>query len=348
MAILSTPLQYLTSIPLGTRVLAGLLVVFPVLHAYLERNLYTPAPILTLQPGVILYQPWTFLTAIFVETNPFSWLFGFISLVLSFRYLERLWGALEVAKFVLITGVLSNVIACVVNYLETLVLGNAELFLNGQQYFGTTAVQAGILVAFTQIIPEHQVQLFGVLRVRVKGLPTVYVTISTVLCLIGFQAPWIIIQFGWLISWVYLRFYKKSGTESGTETYGDRSETFAFVYWFPPFVHYPLGIVSSIVYDGAVRLHLIRPFSTSASDVEAGIAPGGARAEAERRRAMALKALDRQVQKANAASSSSSSQDGTPPPPAAASPATEDAKPVKSAEETEVKGKGKAPAAGDS
>lgn len=30
------------------------------------------------------------------------------------------------------------------------------------------ALQIGVLVAFTQIIPEHQVQLFGVIKARVK------------------------------------------------------------------------------------------------------------------------------------------------------------------------------------
>lgn len=30
------------------------------------------------------------------------------------------------------------------------------------------ALQIGVLVAFTQLIPEHQVQLFGVLKTRVK------------------------------------------------------------------------------------------------------------------------------------------------------------------------------------
>jgi hypothetical protein len=35
-------------------------------------------------------------------------------------------------------------------------------------YRGQSALHCGILVAFTQLIPEHQVQLFGVLKVRVK------------------------------------------------------------------------------------------------------------------------------------------------------------------------------------
>lgn len=36
------------------------------------------------------------------------------------------------------------------------------------QYHGQMALQVAILVAFTQLIPEHQVQLFGVLKARVK------------------------------------------------------------------------------------------------------------------------------------------------------------------------------------
>lgn len=36
------------------------------------------------------------------------------------------------------------------------------------------ALQTGVLVAFTQLIPEHQVQLFGVLKMRVKVNRRIY------------------------------------------------------------------------------------------------------------------------------------------------------------------------------
>lgn len=39
---------------------------------------------------------------------------------------------------------------------------------NGIPYHGLTGLQSGILVAFTQIIPEHQIQLFGIIKARVK------------------------------------------------------------------------------------------------------------------------------------------------------------------------------------
>ncbi len=43
----------------------------------------------------------------------------------------------------------------------------------GMSYRGLMALQAGVLVALTQSIPEHQVLLFGVLGVRVKVISLV-------------------------------------------------------------------------------------------------------------------------------------------------------------------------------
>lgn len=38
----------------------------------------------------------------------------------------------------------------------------------GMYYHGQMALQIAILVAFTQLIPEHQVQILGVIKARVK------------------------------------------------------------------------------------------------------------------------------------------------------------------------------------
>lgn len=124
-------------------------------------------------------------------------------------------------------------------------------------YHGLMALQVAFLVAFTQLIPEHQVQVFGGLfKMRVKSLPMLYVTVSNVACVLGYQSPYILvrlsdsticpaltdapmslglppqIQFGWLVSWFYLRFIKYN---EGGDFRGDRSETFSFANWFPPF-----------------------------------------------------------------------------------------------------------------
>ncbi|KAF8711936.1 hypothetical protein RHS03_01494, partial [Rhizoctonia solani] len=241
-----------------------------------------------------------------LDTFNFHLILSLLVVPPSLRYLERLWGSIETAKFIFVTVVASNVIAVGLSWIEYVVIGKPELFLFGMIYRGQSALQCGILVAFTQLIPEHQVQLFGVIKVRVKTLPMAYVTYSNIMCIIGYQAPFILIQFGWLVSWVWLRFYKRTvleGSLGGVTTHGDRSETFAFVNWFPPIAHKPVSILSTFVYTYAVRFNLVHPSGSSVPDgnnVELGNGgyaplPGGARAEAERRRAMALKALDQRM-----------------------------------------------------
>jgi len=332
MALLSTPLQTFQSTPPATKAIGLIILLSSLIFQYLYYVQAQASPVglvdtaatfpyIVMVPGSWMWYPWTIITSSFVETRVLEFIFTLIFVPSSLQYFERLWGTTETVKFVLVTVGVSNVISLFINYLEYFVLGS-EFFLTGMYYSGQMALQAGCLVAFTQIIPEHQVQLFGFIKLRVKQLPMLYVGISNVLCIIGYQSPYILIQWGWLVAWIYLRFYKKTSIEgslSGTsETWGDRSETFAFVYWFPPPVHGPLGKVTDFVYNNAVKLKLVRPYPST--DLEAGgYAPVGsvnARAEAERRRAMALKALDQRM--ANAATAPSAPMAKNPSAPSSA------------------------------
>ncbi|KAJ7925962.1 eukaryotic integral membrane protein-domain-containing protein [Mycena leptocephala] len=296
MAVLPSPLLFIASIPPVTRGFTAATIVSSLFYA-------------------CLFYPWTFVTSVLVETSIFELIGSLIFVPPSLRYLERVWGSVETLKFIAVSVGFSNIIAFGFNWIE---------FIYGMQYHGQMALQIAILVAFTQLIPEHQVQVFGVLKARVKTLPMAYLTLSTVMTFLGFQCPWIIIQFGWFVSWIYLRFYKKNTGDSvgGVDSYGDRSETFSLISWFPPFVHYPLSLLANFVHSIATRLHLI---PTSGSDIESGLysqVPGSARAEAERRRAMALKALDQRL--ANTAAPPATTGGTSPPkaprapPPAAA------------------------------
>lgn len=58
-----------------------------------------------------------------------QFLVSLLTLPLSGRYLERVWGAQELVKFVLFTVVVSNGIALVVSVVESIALGNKQLFL---------------------------------------------------------------------------------------------------------------------------------------------------------------------------------------------------------------------------
>lgn len=115
---------------------------------------------------------------------------------------------------------------------------------------------------------------------------------------------------------------------------GDPSETFAFVSFFPDIFHPVLAPICDSVFDALVQLKLCAPFSDSAIETatenaasrsEGGLPSimnqgggGGKRAEAERRRALALKALDQRLnaaamsRNANAPVSSSDGPEAVP------------------------------------
>ncbi|KAH9968613.1 eukaryotic integral membrane protein-domain-containing protein [Russula dissimulans] len=237
MAVFS-PIQLIASIPPATRLFTSATLFLSLSFLYLQwkNEASYPFEYLALVPTSTIFNPWTFFTSVFLETSIYELVFTLIIVPPCLRYLERIWGAVETIKFVAVTATFANIITFCVVWIEFALLRD-DLFLY-DKYHGQMAVQIGALVAFTQLIPEHQVQLFGVFRARVKTLPMAYVTFSTVMCIIGLQCPFILIQFGWLVSWIWLRFYKKNTTDtlSGGPTYGDRSETFALVNSFPPFL----------------------------------------------------------------------------------------------------------------
>ncbi|WWC62306.1 uncharacterized protein I303_104902 [Kwoniella dejecticola CBS 10117] len=307
-------LPFLSSIPLGTRLITLTIILLSVIAqglSYLALDNSADSgswgsqlPWLVMVPGKSFWYPWTLLTAGLVELSLFGLILSAISIPLACRYLERVWGIRELIKFSIITIVGSNVIAFGFSWLMWFVLGQEEA-LYGLPYHGLSGLQVGFLVAFTQLIPEHQVQLLGKFKVKVKTLPGIYLLISNVTVVLFGPSPSILIQFGFIIAWGYLRFFKLS--ENG-DFRGDRSETFAFQYWFPPIIRPYVAMLGNQVFKIAVKLKLVQAWDEpTAASYGLLPGPGGARAEAERRRALALKALDARLASSSPAPGASSS-----------------------------------------
>ena len=181
------------------------------------------------------------------------------------------------------------------------------------------ALQGAFLVAFKQLVPEHTVTILkGVIKIRVKHFPAVFLAANTISgFIIGTDTALVLAWAGFFTSWIYLRFFKRQPDLSGTATggagtKGDASETFAFAYFWPDVVQQPIAALADGMYNALVALRILTPFS--AEDVETGNVQasargegglpsllnqggrrGGKREEAERRRALALKALDQRL-----------------------------------------------------
>lgn len=176
-------------------------------------------------------------------------------------------------------------------------------------------------------------------------------------------ASFLLATFGFLTSWTYLRFYKAvfpdlDASQAPYSLRGDASETFAFAEFFPGPAKPLVAAISDQVFNVLVAMRLCTPFSAAEVSAAAGAggasggpgsyhghrsgAPGSARAEAERRRALALKALDQRLHAATAgrggpgsspmvsigaAGAARTSSSPTPPPPAATASTSNSAPP---------------------
>ncbi|KAL8949198.1 MAG: hypothetical protein Q9222_004675 [Ikaeria aurantiellina] len=301
-------MQWRVNIPPLTRVLLVLLIVFSICYQGLRYGLdYTAGHYLSLVPQWALFTPWVYFTATYSEQNVFTILIAGATIFYGGKYLERAWGSMEFGNLVVIQG--------------------------------SVALQGAFLVAFKQLVPEHTVTILkGAIRIRVKYFPAIFLAANTASGIVlGTDTALVLAWVGFMTSWTYLRFYKKQPDLSAASTgnhqlRGDASETFAFASFWPDVVQPPVAAVADGIYNAFVALRVCTPFSVE--DVEIGNQQATARGEeglpnllnhgesrhsrskqedAERRRALALKALDQRLH----AASANSKQHSTAPDPSA-------------------------------
>ncbi|KAF2209350.1 hypothetical protein CERZMDRAFT_114031 [Cercospora zeae-maydis SCOH1-5] len=278
-------------------------------------------PFLVCVPTTSLRYPWTLLTAALVENNIVSLVISSAVVFFGGRYLERAWGTHEFAKFILAVTLIPNLITF-------LLYAMWHAFVPAPEYptplNGQVALAAGFLVSLKQLVPEHTVSIFkGVVSMRLKHAPAVFVLGNMISGpLLGTDTAFWLSLFGFFTSWIYQRWLRvttlSTAATEGADTVivGDASDTFSFVAFFPDVLHALLSPICDGIYRALVQLRLCPPFSEAAIEAgnenaasrAEGVLPSftnsrggsGRRAEAERRRAIALKALDQRLNAAAA------------------------------------------------
>ena len=301
-----------------------------------EQRSKVRVPFLALVPASSLLNPWTFLTTTFVEQNVINLVINGVALFYGGKYLERAWGSNEFGKVILVVTLIPNLLATLIYVLLSAVLGDQPI--SQVTISGGISLQATFLVAFKQMVPEHTVKVLkGLIKMRVKHFVAFFLLVNTLSgFILGTDTAAVLAWLGVLTSWTYLRFYKRQPDLSTTNTggqglRGDASETFAFAMFFPDVVQPAVSAVCDQIYYFLVNIQVCTPFSSE--DIESGnqqaVARGeaglpsllnnagrgrgmGKREEAERRRALALKALDQRL--------SVASTSKAVPPPATSAP----------------------------
>lgn len=280
------------------------------------------APYLAIIPSTAIVYPWVFLVATVVEENIFGLLITGLTVFYGGRYLERAWSSAEFAKFIFFVSMIPNILTYLIYIIGYAISKNEEAMT--ATISGGIAIQAGFLVSFKQLVPEHTVSIAkGTIRMRVKHFPAIFLIANTISgVVLGTETATFLSWFGFFTSWIYLRFYRFSPSLSSASTgedsfvRGDASDTFSFAHFFPEPLQTPIALFADQVYNALVAIKVCTPFSHEDIDAgneqataraEGGLpslmnpgrgARGGRREEAERRRALALKVLDQRLQAA--------------------------------------------------
>lgn len=148
----------------------------------------------------------------------------------------------------------------------------------------------------------------GLVALRVPRFPLIHLVLVALLAStpVATCAPFLMALGGFITAYVYLRFFQSLLPDLGdarTGLRGDASDAFKFEELFPELVRPVVGTAAATLWEICRALGLCRGArgtSDQVSGPRSSGAAGGARAEADRRRALALRALDQRLHAAAA------------------------------------------------
>ncbi|XP_067855148.1 transmembrane protein 115 [Heptranchias perlo] len=238
---------------------------------------------------------WTLLTHAVVESHVWGVCVSVGAVVLAGRLLEPLWGALELLVFFTLTSVSVGVLGGF-SYLLTYVATFNLDYLFTVRIHGMSGFVGGVLVALKQTMGDTVV--LKVPQVRMKDVPMMVLAIIGVLRLTALLSSSVLASYGYgvLSSWVYLRFYQKHSRGRG-----DMSDHFAFATFFPEILQPLVSVVANVIYSVLVKIKIckktVKRYDVGAPSSITISLPGTDPHDAERRRQLALKALNERLKR---------------------------------------------------
>ncbi|KAM4722046.1 transmembrane protein 115 [Rhinophrynus dorsalis] len=267
-----------------------------VLLLYLLSFWFDTARALAVTPGWLLppnFRVWTVVTHGLVEIHVWDVIANLLLTLGAGRRLEPLWGAPELLLFY---GVVNIAVAVLGSFcfLTAYAATSHLYFLFDARIHGFPAFAGAVLVAHKQTTGDGQIEPQWWLR----ALPQLVFLGLTVLSATGLVPGRMFVAYtlGMLSGWVYLRFYQRHSRGRG-----DMSDHFSFASFFPGPMQPAATIIGNLTHAALVKMRLC-PRAVKRYDVGAPSSitislPGTDPQDAERRRQLALKALNERLKK---------------------------------------------------
>mmetsp|Transcript_21757 Transcript_21757/g.37101 ORF Transcript_21757/g.37101 Transcript_21757/m.37101 type:complete len:322 (+) Transcript_21757:16-981(+) len=251
------------------------------------------ASYLALVPGRTLPCVWNVISGGLLIINPVELVINVIGLLILARLVEPVYGSKEFLKYLFLVNLMVCTSVFVSIYVAYAITTSGDLLYH--QFTGFHGILAALLVAVKQIMPTHEVKLFGAVKLSVKTLPTLMLVIVCGICVALQRQDFLSFYCtGTYLGWVYLRFFQQ---QPESEAYGDASEQFKFSSFFPSFLEAPIDLLASIL--GFITRLRHDPATQAESTTKAlHSGPsllGSDAADASRRRERGAKALEERL-----------------------------------------------------
>ncbi|NP_001121214.1 transmembrane protein 115 S homeolog [Xenopus laevis] len=267
-----------------------------VLLLYLLTFWFTVTPALAVTPGLLLptnLRIWTLATHGLLELDFWQVLCNLLLTLAAGRCLEPLWGAPELLLFYGVVSVAVGILGSLVFLLAYAAMADSY-YLFYIHIHGFLAFAGAVLVAHKQIVGDGQIES----KWWMQALPQLVLLAVIALHFIGLIPiqKFVGYSLGMLSGWVYLRFYQRHSRGRG-----DMSDHFSFASFFPGPVKPAAALLGNVTHAALVKLRLC-PQAVKRYDVGAPSSitislPGTDPQDAERRRQLALKALNERLKK---------------------------------------------------
>ncbi|NP_001121236.1 uncharacterized protein LOC100158312 [Xenopus laevis] len=251
---------------------------------------------LAVTPGLLLptnLRIWTLATHGLLELNFCHVLCNLLLTLAAGRCLEPLWGAPELLLFYGVVSVAVGILGSLV-FLMAYAAAPHSYYLFATHIHGFSAFAGAVLVAHKQIAGDGQIES----KWWMQALPQLVLLLVMVTSLAGLIPSQMFVGYsvGMLSGWVYLRFYQRHSRGRG-----DMSDHFSFASFFPGPVQPAAALLGKVTHAALVKLHLcsqaVRRYDVGAPSSITISLPGTDPQDAERRRQLALKALNERLKK---------------------------------------------------
>lgn len=276
-------------------------VAFTMIIGYLLSFATTSIPHITITPGYVMppnFRIYSFISYCFVELHFWHVIADIAVIFLFGKLLEPLWGAPDMLLFFIIVNLGVGVMTAFL-YIFIYLVSLSEEYLFDVHIYGLAGYIAGFCVAVKQVMPDHCLATLPFGKLRNTHIPLTLLTLIILLRIAGLLPGSYPYMFGSgiIVSWVYLRFYQKH--TNGNR--GDMADTFSFASFFPSQFQPLIAVISNSIFAGLVKIKLCkkpqRRYDVSSPTTVTVTLPGTEPHDAERRKQLALKALNERLNK---------------------------------------------------